>query len=181
MKFPKYAIVMKIGPFSGFSLEQIIDIKVGEEKNIGKFFLGYAGVFCHPKRVKEFVELAKADGEKVYVLFIKTQSNFQSPIQRLSQYSKDNQVWQPLPPEVLLVGSKFSIVGKGIKETDFEINLADYQSMLGAMPGKTLDQYLQWRCDKTCAIYNPSTSSTKKSAKVSYLCELTDDGVVYVK
>ena len=172
---------MKIGPFSGFSLQEIIDIKLNEEKKIGKFFLGYAGVFCHPKRVKEFIELAKSDGERVYVLFIKTQSNFNSPIQRLSKYSRDNQTWQPLPREVLLVGSKFSIVGKGIKETDFEINLSDYQSILGKVPGKTLDKYLQWRCDKACAVYKPETSSVKKNAKISYVCELTDDGVVYVK
>ncbi len=178
---PKYAIVMKIGPFSGFSLEKIIDIKMKEEEKIGKFFLGYAGVFCHPRRVKDFVELAKAEGEKVYVLFIKTPSNFISPIERLLHFSKDTESWQTLPPEVLLVGSKFAIVGKNIKKTDFEINLSDYQSMLGTAPGKTLDDYLRWRCDKSCAVYIPDPKRAEKKAKISWVCELTDDGVVYVK
>ncbi|MEI6022483.1 MAG: hypothetical protein WCQ32_01415 [bacterium] len=177
----KYVIVMKIGPFSGFSLEEIIDIKIKEEEKIGKFFLGYAGVFCHPKRVSEFIKLAKSENEKVFVLFIKTPSNFISPIQRLSEYSLDKNTWQPLDTAVLLVGSKFSIVGKHIQKVDLEINLADYQSILGTTPGKTLDQYLQWRCDKSCALYTPNTTQPIKLAKISYLCELTEEGVVYVR
>jgi hypothetical protein len=178
---PKYSIIMKIGPFSGFSLEEIIDIKIREEQKVGKFFLGYAGVFCHPKRIKDFIQLATSEGEKVYVFFIKTPSNFISPIQQLLYFSKDNETWESLPKEVLLVGSKFAIVGKGIKKTDFEINLSNYQSMLGCVPGKTLDEYLRWRCDKSCAIYKPDTSRSEKFVKISYMCELSDDGVVYVK
>ncbi|HTH93371.1 MAG TPA: hypothetical protein VL576_02755 [Candidatus Paceibacterota bacterium] len=181
MKPSKYVLVMKIGPFCGFSLEEIINIKTGEQDKIGKFFLGYSGVFCHPKRVSEFIQLAKSEGEKVTVLFITTPSNFNSPIERLSYYSSDANLWQPLPEEVLLVGSKFSIVAKDIQKVDFDINLTDYQSMLGATPGKTLDEYLQWRCDKSCAVYNPGKLDKQKMKKVSYICELTDEGVVYVK
>ena len=145
-KLSKYVIIMKIGPFSGFSLEQIFDIKTLEEQKIGKFFLGYAGVFCHPKRVSEFVKLAKSEKEKVQVLFIETKSNFISPIERLSEYSLDNESWSPLGEEVLLVGAKFSIVGNNLKKTDFDIDLSNYQSILGTTPGKTLDEYLVWRC-----------------------------------
>lgn len=178
---PKYAIIMKIGPFSGFSLEEIIDIKIKEEEKIGKFFLGYAGVFCHPKRVAEFVKLAKAANEKVYLMFIRTPSNFISPIERLSEYSLDKESWQPLDKEVLLVGSKFSIVGKNIQTVDFEINLSDYQSVLGTTLGKSLDEYLRWRCDKSCAVYAPQKTKEPKMTKISFMCELAEEGVVYVK
>ncbi len=171
---------MKIGPFCGFSLEEIINIKTKEQEAIGKFFLGYSGVFCHPKRVSEFIKLAKAENEKVMVLFTTTPSNFNSPIERLSHYSLDSESWQELPEEVLLVGSKYSIVAKDMKPVDFEIDLSHYQSMLGTTPGKTLDQYLRFRCDKACAVYKPTKSSGKKS-KISYMCELDDEGVVYVK
>jgi hypothetical protein len=172
---------MKIGPFSGFSLEQIFDIKTLEQQKIGKFFLGYAGVFCHPKRVSEFIKLAKAENQKVQVFFIETPSNFVSPIERLSEYSIDKESWQPLGEEVLLVGAKFSIVGNSLKKTDFDINLSDYQSMLGTTPGKTLDEYLVWRCDKSCAVYNPQKDKKSKIAKIKYTCELSDEGVVYVR
>ncbi len=172
---------MKIGPFSGFSLEEIFDIKRREEQSIGKFFLGYAGVFCHPKRVAEFVKIATSQNQKVQVLFIQTRSNFMSPIERLSEYSLDKESWQPLGTEVLLVGAKYSIVGKNLKKTDFDINLADYQSVLGSTPGKALDEYLVWRCDKSCAVHMPKKSKKPKVAKISFMCELTDDGVVYVR
>lgn len=172
---------MKIGPFSGFSLEQIFDIKTLEEQKIGKFFLGYAGVFCHPKRVAEFVKLAQSENQKVQVFFIETKSNFISPIERLSEYSVDKESWQPLGEEVLLVGAKFSIVGSSLKKTDFEINLSEYQSILGSTPGKTLDEYLVWRCDKSCAVYAPQKDKKPKMSKISYMCELAEDGVVYVR
>jgi hypothetical protein len=180
MKSPKYVLIMKIGPFCGFSLEEIIDIKSKEQEKIGKFFLGYSGVFCHPKRVVEFIKLAKSENERVSVLFITTPSNFNSPIERLSQYSFDATQWQNLPEEVLLVGSKFSIVAKDMRKVDMDINLADYTSMLGTTAGKTLDEYLRWRCDKSCALYAPQESK-KKTARISYICELTDEGIVYVK
>lgn len=172
---------MKIGPFSGFSLEKIFDIKTLEEQKIGKFFLGYAGVFCHPKRVSEFVKLAKSEKEKVQVLFIETKSNFISPIERLSEYSADKESWEPLGEEVLLVGAKFSIVGSKLKKTDFDINLSEYQSILGTTPGKTLDEYLRWRCDKSCAVYNPQKDKKSKIVKIKYMCELSGEGVVYVR
>lgn len=181
MLSPKYVIVMKIGPFSGFSLEEIIEIKEKEEKHVGKFFLGYSGVFCHPKRVVEFIELAKRDKSKVFVLFVKTKSNFISKIDRLLEYSIDKNIWNKLDEKVLLVGSKFSIVGKNLKKVDFDINLSDYTSVLGTTEGKTLDNYLMWRCDKSCAIYKPQKSKSSKLVKVDYMCELTEENIVYVR
>jgi ribosomal protein L30E len=179
-KPPKYILIMKIGPFCGFSLEEIIDIKTKEQESIGKFFLGYSGVFCHPKRVSEFIQLAKNEKEKVVVLFTTTPSNFNSPIEKLSHYSLDTETWKKLPKGVLLVGSKFSIVAKNMKPVNFEVDLSHYQSMLGTVPGKTLDDYLRYRCDKACAQYSPKSQSGKL-AKIAYMCELTDEGCVYVR
>lgn len=172
---------MKIGPFCGFSLDEIIDIKTKEQESIGRFYLGYSGVFCHPRRVSEFVKLAKSEGEKVMVLFTTTPSNFHSPIEKLAQYSLDGENWSALPEEVLLVGSKFSIVAKDMKQVDFDIDLSKYQSMLGTEAGKTLDQYLRFRCDKACAVYNPHELPEGKKAKIKYMCELDEEGCVYVK
>ncbi|MDB4983998.1 MAG: hypothetical protein JWM20_177 [Patescibacteria group bacterium] len=181
MNLPKYILIMKIGPFCGFSLEEIIDIKTKEQAAIGKFFLGYSGVFCHPRRVSEFVKLAKSEGEKVTVLFTKTPSNFNSPIERLLHYSINDEEWSLLPEEVLLVGSKYSIVAKNMVPVDFEIDLSHYQSMLGTESGKTLDQYLRFRCDKACAVYAPDKNKTGKKSRISYMCELCEEGSVYVK
>ena len=181
MKPPKYILIMKIGPFCGFSLQEIIDIKIQEEQIVGKFFLGYSGVFCHPKRVSEFIKLATSEGEKVTVLFTVTPSNFYSPIEKLLNYSIDNQHWIELPTDVLLVGSKYSIVANNLRPVDFEIDLTQYQSMLGPVPGKPLNEYLRFRCDKSCAIYSPRATEISKTAKIAYMCELVDEGCVYEK
>lgn len=178
-KLSKYCIVMKIGPFCGYSLKEIISIKQNEEKVIGHFYLGYAGVFCHPKRVVEFIARAKSEKEKITVYFIATPSNFVSPIKRLKFYSKDSITWGNLSKEVLLVGSKFSIVGKGLRSANFDLDISQYQSVLGSVSGKRLHDYLKYRCDKSCAIYNPDEFIESKHVKIAYSCELTD--CVYVK
>ena len=170
---------MKIGPFCGFSLPEIISIKQKEQEKIGKFYLGYSGVFCHPKRVSEFIQNARNQQEKIMVLFTTTPSNFNSPIARLSHESHDAQNWTALPEEVLLVGSKFSIVAKNIQPTNFDLDLSQYESMLGTTPGKTLDEYLRFRCDKACAVHKESRAKTPRIAKISYTCEL--ENCVYVK
>ena len=180
-KKPKYILVMKVGPFCGFSLEEIVTIKQKEEEHIGKFFLGYSGVFCHQKRVSEFVKKARSEGERVTVYFITTPSNFSSPIERLTEYSLDGELWQGLPQEVLLVGSKFSIVAKGLRSVDEEIDLAEYVSMLGVAPGKRLHEYLRYRCDKACAMLDEASVSESKKVAIAYTCELAEEGVVYVK
>lgn len=178
---PKYAIIMKIGPFCGFFLEEIVAIKQKEERAIGRFFLGYSGVFCHPKRVKEFIALAKSEGEKIHVLFITTPSNFSSPIERLTEYSEDMLDWKKLGDDVLLVGSKFSIIGKGLKKANVDLDISQYRSMLGQTPGKRLHDYLKYRCDKSCAVHDPDQTAGAKQVTISYTCELTDEGCVYVK
>ncbi len=47
-------IVMKVGPHSGMSLDEIIESKREEEKGNGVHYWGYSGVFCRPLATQEF-------------------------------------------------------------------------------------------------------------------------------
>ena len=58
----EYIIIMKVGPFCGYSLDEIIEIKKQEQLITGKFYFGYGGVFCHPGKVLRFIEQAKKQG-----------------------------------------------------------------------------------------------------------------------
>ena len=64
-KFPKNIIVMKVGPHSGMSLDEIVLSKHAEEQIHGMHFWGYSGVFCTPKATQEFCNKCYAE-EKVF-------------------------------------------------------------------------------------------------------------------
>lgn len=148
----------------------------------GRFYWGYGGVFCHPKRVIPFVNECLKHGEKPYVYFSKTISKFNSVIPRCHELSVDSNNWESLPSEVILVGNQYSLVCTNLQPTNFTINLNDYTSMLGDIPGKTLQEYIRYRVDKSCAIYDPQDSSlSKKEITISYVSELVPPYCVYIK
>ena len=105
-KYP-YILIMKAGPYCGYTLDEIINIKQTEEKRVGKFFWGYSGVFCRPNVVKNFLSHAIQNNSKVKVLFVETKSAFSTEKpDRFEKYSTDESKWYELDKDVLLVGNR---------------------------------------------------------------------------
>ena len=86
---PPFAIVMKVGPHSGMSLEQIFASKLDEETRLGKHYWGYSGTLCHPDRVLAFVDYVKSFHEVPHLLLVETTSGYNSPIGKISRFSTD--------------------------------------------------------------------------------------------
>ena len=176
-----HIIFMKAGPYCGFDLDEIIEIKQNEEKACGKFFWGYGGVFCHPKRVLPFIQLALSQGTQPVLLFTITASKFSSSIGQAKEYSADKKMWQPLPKEVLLVGNEYALVGNNLRGINLTLDLSEYRSMLGEKRGKSLDEYIRYRIDKSCAVYDPNLSRTPREVTISYISELVPPYCVFVR
>ena len=172
---------MKAGPYCGYSLKEIEKIKSIEDKLYGKFYWGYGGVFCHPKRVLEFVGKAVKEGEKILVFFSETKSKFNSPIPRCHYQSTDKSKWEQLPPKVILVGNQHALIGTYLRQTNFSINLFDYSATLGGKTGKSLGDYVKYRVDKATAIMKKEKSKQIRNVDISYVCELVSPYCVYVK
>ena len=181
---------MKAGPYCGYSLDEIIKIKQKEEKNIGKFFWGYGGVFCRPDLINAFASNARQNKKKVLVLFTETKSSYKTTGEgRFSDFSQNKLKWDPLPKEVLLVGNTkkphFAICGKNLKKADSKIDLSQYQvflkSGLFSDLNKNLADYFKYRVDKACGIYSPNKASENRVIKIDYICELTEPYCVYIK
>jgi len=183
-----HILVMKAGPYCGYSLDEIIEIKKSEEKNCGKFYWGYGGVFCHPDKVNAFVYHAVSNKQKPIILFSPTNSSFQATkFGKFSLFSTSKQTWTKIPNKVLLVGNQnvphFAIVAKNLRKIEFHLNLSDYCGFNGIFPNpdKYLNTYFQYRVDKACGYYLPRNLEDKKLIKIGYSAELIEPYCVYIK
>jgi hypothetical protein len=182
---------MKAGPYCGYSLDEIIDIKQKEERRCGKFFWGYGGVFCRPQTVQVFASYAGKRDHTPVVLFSETASAFTTEQGgRFTSFSQDKINWLPLDERILLVGNTkvphFAITAKNLRTTDSEINTGDYLSFTGmgmfSDLNKCLDDYFRYRVDKVCGVYSHSKNKKgKRIVKVSYAADLVEPYCVYIK
>jgi len=184
-KYP-YIVLMKVGPYCGYSLDEIIDIKQKEQKKVGKYFWGYSGVFCRPNVIKNLVSYA--NGKKIYVLFVETKSDFiPSTFDRFNQFSEDGGIWNDLSDDVLLVGNKnkahFAITAKKLKKVDMTIDLSQYCTLKGIFPNDTqrFDKYFRYRVDKACGVYIPNDNVEKKEVQIKYISELVEPYSVFIR
>ena len=181
-----YIILMKVGPYCGYSLEKIIDIKQGEQEKVGNFFWGYSGVFCRPNVVKNLVSYA--NGKKVYVLFVETKSDFRpSTVDRFTDYSSDGGEWKKLPEGVLLVGNKskahFAITARKLRNCNMNFDLSQYCTLKGVFPNENqyFDNYFRYRVYKACGVYQPRDVGDKKEIRIKYISELVEPYSVVIR
>jgi hypothetical protein len=187
-KHPQYILLMKVGPYCGYSLEEIIQIKKEEEKKVGKFFWGYSGVFCRPNILQNFVSHANSNSQKIKVLFIETKSSYAGTnVDKFEKYSKDGSQWLNLPKEVLLVGTKnkphFAITASNLKKENLKLDISQYCLLSGVFINEEryLDTYFKYRVDKACGYYLLRKSANEKIVDVSYSSDLVESYSVYIK
>ncbi len=148
---PKSIIVMKVGPHSGMSLEEIIKSKQEEEKIYGVHFWGYSGVFCQPGRTQEFCRQTEAEyGELPKLVLITTKSAYSSEIGFIHLFSEDGITYREFEKPVQLQGAKYSFVTKGLERVE-DFSLSDYAVVGGKNEGLPLQDHLRYRVNKSFA------------------------------
>lgn len=159
---PKAAIVMKVGPHSDMTLEDIVKSKQEEELEHGVHYWGYSGVFCQPKPTQAFCKWAKDEyGETPSIILIETKSPYKSTIGYIKQYSTDNKVYVPFQAPVQLQGAKFSFVAKNLRPLESFAPTA-YHVYGGKNNGKILTEHLRFRVNKSFAILNLDAHADKE-------------------
>lgn len=183
-----HILLMKVGPYLNYSLDEIIKIKQKEQKEIGMFYWGYSGVFCRPNIINAFLSHASISHTKPLLLFVTTKSSYTTSTGgKFTDYSIDNSSWKPIPKKVLLVGNKqakhFAVTGTNLKKVNAKVNLSDYCSYSGIFPNSNnyLDNYFRYRVDKACGFYLPKRGSEPKYIDIQYTSELVEPFTVYIK
>lgn len=170
-------IVMKVGPHSDMSLEEIMKSKKDKEVGNGVHFWGYSGVFCRPRKVQDFCKNSILNGNSPKLVLIETKSSYNSEIGYINEYSDDNESYKKFKSPVQLQGAEFSFVAKNIRKYDsFRFN--DFIVVGGKNNGKVLKDHLKFKVNKCFAKHNGK--STDKEINV-FVADLVEPYAVWLK
>ena len=163
-------IVMKVGPHSDMSLEEIIESKKEEEIGNGVHYWGYSGVFCRPKQVQEFCKNSVLSNHKPILVLIETKSSYSSGIGFINEYSEDNINYKRFKSPVQLQGAQFSFVAKNLRKYD-HFKLDDFIVVGGKNSGKVLSNHLIYRVNKCFGRYSEDSDDKEISVWIADLVE----------
>lgn len=159
-------IVMKVGPHSDMSLDEIIDSKNKEEIGNGVHYWGYSGVFCRPKQVQEFCK----NSSSPKLVLIETKSSYSSSIGFINEYSEDNINFKKFKSPVQLQGAQFSFVAKNIRKYN-GFKLDDFVVVSGKNDGKPLSSHLKFKVNKCFAKYKGNSNDKEINVLIADLVE----------
>lgn len=178
-------LIMKIGPQGEENLPEIIERKNREAEIPGFAYWGYGGVNCSPLRVQNWVKELKKEGKSVKVLFSITPSLFHGThIPDAKELSEDNVSWYHVSQETRITVSKYALVLKNLRESNFALDLNAYEIAVGPSRGKILTNYLKGQSDKALAqrINHPIKNDTEiKERKISFTADVVEPYAVFVR
>ncbi len=148
---PENIIIMKIGPHSNMTLNEIIESKQEEELFNGVHYWGYSGVFCQPKPTQEFCKKCSwGTNDTPSLVLIETKSPYKSSIGKINKYSSNGFQFTEFKNPVQLQGAEFSFVTKNLRIVEnFPLNI--YNVVSGKNHGKPLLEHLRFRVNKSFA------------------------------
>ncbi|MGE5426012.1 MAG: hypothetical protein ACM3PZ_02975 [Bacillota bacterium] len=182
-KLPQNIIIMKVGPHSNMSLNEIVKSKQDEELLHGVHYWGYSGVFCQPKPTKIFCENCIQNVKIAPILvLLETKSTYESSIGFINKYSANGSDYYEFKKPVQLQGAEFSFVAKNLRVVeDFPLNAYDVVS--GKNEGKPLLEHLRFRINKSFATLraDKSVPETPAQTVTVLMADLVDPFAIWLK
>jgi hypothetical protein len=159
-------LYMIVGPHSGYSLDEILNMKQLEERKLGVMYWGYAGSHCRPLRVQRFaVEAETAHGVPPLLVMVETASRYNSQSVGHARFlSSDGLSYEPMPEGVTMIGCTSSLVCRSLTRIDSSIDLNTYRVWGGKGDGEALGTYIRYQVNKACAL--PCSPAVDRSPRV---------------
>lgn len=144
-------LFMKVGTHANESLEDIIERKQAEIDAAGFALWGYGGNTCHPlTMVQPFARGAVERGNQIHLCMEPMVSNHFAVTERATKMSVDGVNWEDIDPAINVIGSRYALAIKDLKQQELELPLAQTQVAVGNSKGRRGDRYIQGRVDKAC-------------------------------
>jgi hypothetical protein len=144
-------LFMKVGTHANESLEEIIERKQAEIDAAGFALWGYGGNTCHPlTMVQPFARGAVDQGNKIHLCMEPMESNHFAVTERATEFSVDGINWKTINPAINVIGSRYALAIKDLRQDEFELPLAQTEVAVGNSKGRRGDRYIRGRVDKAC-------------------------------
>ncbi len=162
-------LFMKVGTHANESLEEIVERKLAEIDAAGFALWGYGGNTCHPlTMVQPFARGAVERGNQIHLYMEPMESNHFAITEPATKFSVDGINWEEIDPAIKVVGSRYALAIKDLKQQEFELPLADTQVAVGNSKGRRGDRYIQGRVDKACLeVVEPSDDPEESEGKIA--------------
>jgi hypothetical protein len=144
-------LFMKVGTHARESLEDIIARKSKEIADAGFAMWGYGGSTCHPRNlVQPFAEEFAGRGKPIVLCMHAMNSNHWAEQLRASEFSPDGLEWKPIPDTINVLGSRYALVIKNLRQEEHTIPLNQTRVAVGPSRGRLGTRYIRGRVDKAC-------------------------------
>lgn len=175
-------IFMKIGSHANESLADIIARKKREVEDAGFAMWGYGGNTCHPTTMVQPFARANRDLSRRILLCMQPMDSrhFADQIPA-EEYSIDGLRWMPIPHGIKVLGSRYALCVKGLREVDTSLPLGDTRVAIGNSKGKVGSDYIRGRVDKACLEVVGQANDSFTMAPIGVMGEIIDPFAVLLR
>jgi hypothetical protein len=179
-------LFMKVGTHANESLEEIIERKQAEIDAAGFALWGYGGNTCHPlTMVQPFARGAADHGNQIHLCMEPMESKHFAVTERATEFSVDGVSWEKIDPAINVIGSRYALAIRDLKQEEFELPLSHTEVAVGNNKGRRGDRYIRGRVDKACLeVVEPPPGSEdpeRKIVPIGLVAEVVEPYAVIVR
>jgi hypothetical protein len=180
-------LFMKVGTHAREPLSQIIERKKREIDETGYALWGYGGNTCHPRTmVQPFGQWCAARGQPIILCMEEMTSSHFAEQLRAAEMSADGINWQEIPETVRVLGSRFALKIRDLREEEHVLPLTQTVVAVGAQRGRLGSRYVQGRVDKACLEITPEPEllndpKGRRDIKIGLVAELLEPYAVFLR
>ena len=182
---PQAFIFMRVGSHAGESFEDILERKQRELSEAGRIFWGYGGTTLHPiRQVQPFAKLWVQEAGSIQILMQPIDSRADPDVLPANEFSVDGIKWEPLPPGIVVTGSRYAIVLDEIGPGQLDLDLGNFEVGIGPSRGRNAAKYLRGRVDKGCLVAKPTNDEPEVSEapiSIGFQAQLLDPYAVMLR
>lgn len=179
-------LFMKVGTHAQEDIAAIIARKQREIDEAGFAMWGYGGNTCHPRSmVQPFAEEFSSKGQPIYLVMQEMNSrHFAEPLPA-KRYSPDGINWIDVPRGINVLGSRFALVLKDLRQENHTLPLTRTRVAVGPNRGRLGSRYIVGQADKAClevtAEQEMVNDEDPREVKISLVAELRDPFAVFLR
>ncbi|MGH9915867.1 MAG: hypothetical protein ACRD63_11345 [Pyrinomonadaceae bacterium] len=175
-------LYMKVGTHAQEPLADIIARKRAEIENAGFAMWGYGGNTCHPTTmVQPFARTHETTSRPILLCMQPMESkHFAEPL-RAEQFSSDGISWKFIHESINVLGSRYALCIKTLKQVDASLCLGSTRVALGNSKGKLGSSYVKGRVDKACLEVIEHGSDDAEVRPIKLVAELVQPYAVFLR